>query len=111
MVMSVHMQDRDRFSVGDLENPAERATANTGPNVGIFDVILVRYGVPSFSREQQSRVGKRRRAAGEKANPLAGKGMTSGEVLMDLHEEETKQSQSDDHRRILACSAKMRIQG
>jgi hypothetical protein len=90
MVMSVHMQDRDRLAVRELKHLAKRAAANTGTNVGVFDVIFILHSMPGFCREDHAPVGKRRHTAGEKPNPLGGKGVGSGEVLMDLHKERSE---------------------
>src|SRR6266850_7749249 len=70
MVMSMYMQDCNGFAVGDLEDLAERTASDTGANVIVIDVVLIRHGVPSLAKKQQAGICEHCHAAGEKANPL-----------------------------------------
>jgi hypothetical protein len=111
MVMPMHMQDRDGLAVRDLKDLSECATADAGTHVGVSDVVPIRHRMPCSAEEQQARVCQRRDAACEKSDSLSSERMAARQILVDLLEQCSKQSQADIHRRSLACSAKIWIQG
>ena len=111
VIMAMNMKYCRRIAVGDLEDFAESRAANTGANVGVWQVVLIRYGVPRLSEQKKVTFDESGGTTTQEPNPFGRKRMRPREVRVNDFEEGARQSQTCIHRKSLACSAKIRIHG